>query len=319
MKGLDVYSSKILYELDKQSNMPLKALAKKIRRSKQFVLYRIKKLEKEGIITSYNAIVDMSKLGFFSFRIYFKMRQFTKRDVNEFVDFLKREFDYIWAITTMHGMWDIAVFLGIKTIGDLQIFWDTVLLKYNKHIKEYTVSVYAPIFNFNRLFTGAKTSEFQTRVYGEGDLVDVDELDWKLIQFYAPNVRASALEISKTLGVSADTVRKRIKNLENANVIVGYKIGVNLKKLGYTSYRLDFDLLSTTENKRLFEFCRQHEKIYQVNNAIGGANYEIEVLVKDEHELHDLIEDIKDAFADVVEDIRYFSFSTFHQLKYIPD
>ena len=72
MYKLDVYDKKLLYEMDKNSAISISELSKKLRRSKQFIIYRMKQLEKATIITGYNAIIDMSKLGYFSFRAYFK-------------------------------------------------------------------------------------------------------------------------------------------------------------------------------------------------------------------------------------------------------
>ena len=78
-------------------------------------------------------------------------------------------------------------------------------------------------------------------------------------------------------------------------------------------------LNSTHKNKELFEFCKYHKNIYQVNRSIGGADFEIEVIVRDLNHLLELIDEIKVMFNDVVNDIEYFGFSTFHILQYIPD
>ena len=43
--NIDLYDKKLLYELDKDSSIGLAQLSKKLRRSKQFILYRMKKLE----------------------------------------------------------------------------------------------------------------------------------------------------------------------------------------------------------------------------------------------------------------------------------
>ena len=92
---LDLYDKKLLYELDKNSSIELSELSKKLRRSKQFILYRMKQLEESNIITGYNAIVDMSKLGYFSFRVYFKFQQTTIEDGSRFVDYVKRNFHQV--------------------------------------------------------------------------------------------------------------------------------------------------------------------------------------------------------------------------------
>ena len=133
------------------------------------------------------------------------------------------------------------------------------------------------------------------------------------------NSKPLAEKIARKLNVSSDTVRARIKKLEQRKIITGYKIGLNLEPLGFVSYRIDLQLLSTHRNKEIFEFCKLHKNVYQINKSIGGADFEIEAIVKDLNHLLSLIDEIKNKFKDVVNDVEYFGFSTFHILKYIPD
>ena len=316
---IDLYDKKLLYELDKNSAINLPELSKKLKRSKQFILYRMKKLEEEGIITGYHAIIDMSKLGYFTFRVYFKFQQMTKDEGKKFVEHVREKLTQVWTITSMHGKWDYALFLGVKKISEFHIIWNDIMLIYKKNIKNYNVAVYAPIYNFNRKFFLDITTESIQRVYGAGEKEEIDEIDFKIIEEYANNVRQSSLEMAKKLKISPDTVRNRIKNLEKKEIIVGYKLGLNLEKLDYVSYRVDLQLTSTERNKELFEYCKQHKNIYQINKSIGGADFEIEVIVKNLNHLIDLIDELKTKFKNVINDVDYFGFSTFHILKYIPD
>jgi len=316
---IDTYDKKLLYELDKASNIPLQELSKKLKKSKQFILYRMKRLEEANVITGYNAIIDTSKLGFFTFRVYFKFQQTTIEEGTRFVDYVKTNLKQVWTITSMHGKWDYALFLGVKTISEFHTIWDGIMLNYKPKIRTYNVAVYAPVYNFNRTFFIDAAEESIVRVYGAGEKEDVDDLDWRIIETYSNNVRQSSLEIAKKLNVSADTVRARIKKLEQRKIITGYKIGLNLEPLGFVSYRVDLQLLSTHRNKEIFEFCKLHKNIYQINKSIGGADFEIEAIVKDLNHLLRLIDEIKNKFHDAVNDAEYFGFSTFHILKYIPD
>src|SRR3989338_5194087 len=181
----------------------------------------------------------------------------------------------------MHGKWDLALFLGVRSIMEFHEIWDSLMLNYKGNIKSYNVAVYAPILNFNRKFFSKSMEESIVRVYGGGFQEEVDGTDIKIIEHYAPNVRQFPIEVAKKVGVSPDTVRKRIKTLEKKKVIVGYKIGLNLEKMGFVSYRVDLQLSSTKRNKELTEYCRQHRNIYQINKSIGGADFEMEVIVKD--------------------------------------
>jgi len=315
---LDKFDRKILYELDKDSSISLNELSKIIGRTKQFVHFRIKKLEEEEIIEGYNAIVDMSKLGYFTFRLYFDFQDFLSEDETKFVNFLKK-IPQVWTITRMHGKWDYAVFIGVKTIKEFHEVWDAIMLHYKEKIKKYNVSVYSPIFNFNRKIFTEKVGEVIQRRYGDGEKEDLDDFDVKLIHTYAVNVRQSYLEIANKLKVSHDKINERIKKLEKKKVIVGYTIGLNLSKLGFQGYRVDLELNTTKKNQEIFDYCRRHKYIYQINKSIGGANFEIEVIVKDLNHLIELIEEIKQEFKGIINDVEYFGFSTFYLLKFIPD
>ena len=316
---IDAYDRKLLYELDKNSKISLPELSSKLKKSKQFILYRMKQLEESNIITSYNAIIDMSKLGYFTFRVYFKFQQTTIEEGTKFIDYVRKNFQQVWTITSMHGKWDYALFLGVKNIAEFHMIWDGIMLEYKPKIKMYNVAVYAPVYNFNRKFFIDNPAEAIERVFGAGEKEDVDELDWKIIEIYSNNVRQSSLEVARKLNVSSDTVRARIKKLEHKKIITGYKIGLNLEPLGFVSYRIDLQLVSTKRNKELFEFCKRHQNIYQINKSIGGADFEIEVIVKDLAHLLKLIDEVKATFKDVINDVDYFGFSTFHILQYIPD
>ena len=316
---LDLYDRKLLSELDKNAAQSLAELCRALKRSKQFISYRMEKLEQAGIINGYNAIVDMSKLGFFTFRVYLKLQQMGLGDRDALAEYAQKHFGQIWSVVSMHGKWDVALFIGVKTITEFHTVWDGLLAEYKKRIKSYNVAVYAPIFNFNRKFLLPKTEPGIIRTYGTGTAEPVDQLDKKIIETYAINVRQSASEMGRKLGISPELVRARIKNLEQSKVIVGYRVDFEIAKLGLTGYRVDLQLISTQRNKELFEFCSMHKNIYQMNKSIGGADFEIEDVVKDLPHLLQVIDEIRMRFKDVVNDAEWLGYTTIHVLKYIPD
>ena len=127
----------------------------------------MKQLEANKIITGYNAIVDMSKFGFFSFRVYFKFQSMTGSEGKKFVEHSKSKFSQVWTIMSMHGKWDYALFLGVKAISEFHDIWDSIMLDYKPKIKSYNVAVYAPVHNFNRkFFLDSAPADTIERVYG---------------------------------------------------------------------------------------------------------------------------------------------------------
>jgi len=315
---LDEYDKKILYELDKDAHISLSKLAKKIRKSKQFVEYRIKKLEGNKIILGYHAIIDASKLGFFTYRIYFKFQQTTKKDEEEIIDLLKR-YENIWSIAKLYGKWDCAFFIGVKTIKEFHSIWDELILKYKRIIKSYNVSVYAPVINFNKIFFSDKKLEIIERIYGDGEKVEYDDKDFRIIKEYSNNVRTPLIRLAEKLKLSLNTIRYRIKAMEDSKIIVGYKLNLNLEVLGYEGYRVDLHLISTKRNNEIYNYCKQHRNIYQIMKSIGGSDFEMSVIAKNLYELVKIIDELKEKFKEVVNDYEYFGFSVIPKLSFVPD
>jgi len=317
---LDLFDKKILFELERDSSKSVSAIAKKIKRSKEFVNFRIHRLENEKIILGYSAIVDMSKLGYFTFRIYLKWQNMTQEQKKQFYDKVK-VMENVWTTTVLHDKWDFAFFIGVKSINKFHKVWNEIQLEHKDKISENKIAIYAPVYNFNKRFfvDFNEKSEVIERIYGSGPLSDFDELDEKIIQEYAGDVRTPYTKISKKLNVTSETVRKRIAQLEKKKIIVGYKINPNLQKLGYQGYRVDFLLNSVKRNKELFEYLKQHKYFYQINKSIGGADFETEIVVKDFKHLLEVLEEVVERFSDVIKSYEHFGYTEFPTLSIVPD
>jgi len=317
---IDDWDRKVLYELDKDASVPLKRLSRAVGRSKEFVLYRIKRLEREKVINGYTAIVDMSKLGYFTFRVYLKFRNADGARIGEIVEYLKKE-EQVWTIAELHGRWDYAFFLGVRKVQEFHEVWKRFLLSFKGNIGESRIAIYSPIHNFNKRFFmkpggGAASVE---RVIGTGKEEKADELDARIINAWGTNVRQSSAEIALRLGTSPNTVSSRIKRLRKNGIIAGCKIGLDQARLGFQGYRVDLCLNSTERNGEIFSYCRGHPGIYQVNDSIGGADFEFEIIVRDLAELLRTMNEMMATFKGAISHYEYFSFTVFPKLTIVPD
>jgi Lrp/AsnC family leucine-responsive transcriptional regulator len=191
--------------------------------------------------------------------------------------------------------------------------------KYKRNIADSRIALYSPVHNFNKTFFVKGKFEKIQRSFGTGPVVPHDEMDERIIKAYANNVRAPLASIAKEVGLSIEGVRQRIKRLENLKVIAGYKIDLDLEKMGWQGYRVDFVLRSTSRNKEIFEYLKQHKYFYQINQSIGGADFETEIVVKDLHHLLEILEETVQRFKDVISQFEYMGYSNFAKLGIIPD
>jgi len=86
-------------------------------------------------------------------------------------------------------------------------------------------------------------SQIIERISGEGKVLEYDKLDEQIITTFSLDVRQSLSKVAYECNTSVETVRRRIIDLEKKKVIVGYKIDLDLGKLGYQGYRVDFSLI----------------------------------------------------------------------------
>lgn len=318
---LDLLDLDVLYELERDASIKINSLAKKLRRSKDVISYRITRLQRERILLRCSAIVDMTKLGYFTFRVYIRWQNMTAKEKEQFNEEIAAN-DHIWTIAVLHGKWDLAFFVGVKSAEFIDAFhetWSKIQLNYKQKIAESKIAIYSPIFNFNKTFFMQKKFNVIERVYGRGPVVPVDSLDEDILRIYAQDVRMPLSRIAKPLHTSIETVRKRIKKLEKLGVIAGFKIDLDLTKLNHQGYRVDFSLNSTARNKELFEYLKQHKYFYQVNQSIGGADFETEIVVENLSHLLTILEEIMQRFEGTINSYDYMGYSLFPKLSVIPD
>ncbi len=319
-KGMEIneFDKRILYELDRDSRAPLSVLSKKLKKSKQFIDYHMGKLESEGIIAGYNAIIDASKLGFFTYRFYVKLKQINAGKEKDILDFLNHSKE-VWTVAKLYGKWDYAFFVGAEKMKDLYSVWEKFNLRFKKNIKDYEMALYGKITNLNKRFFMDGNPVAIERTYGTSDKSRFDETDFRIIEILSKNARTSLVEISNKIKKSLNTTKRKMNELENKGIICGYKLDINLKPLNYTGYRVDLYLSSNKRKDEICKFCKSHKKIYLVVNPIGGADLELSFITKNLYELHDEIGALKELFGEDISHYEYFEFSNFTKITLTPD
>ncbi len=62
--------------------------------------------------------------------------------------------------------------------------------------------------------------------------LEFDEVSWKILEALQQNARQSFAEIGRQIGLSTPAVAERVHRLEEAGVITGYHVALDLAKLG---------------------------------------------------------------------------------------
>ncbi|MES2577815.1 Lrp/AsnC family transcriptional regulator [Flavobacterium sp. ZE23DGlu08] len=118
----------------------------------------------------------------------------------------------------------------------------------------------------------------------------VDALDLKIIESLKVNSRTSFVEIGKQIGLSPSSVRERVQKLEDTEVIKGYNVQLDNKKLGFG---LEVFIMFKLFSGKLKIFCddlNQFPEIYEVYRITGTHNIFMKVVLIDQLHLQQFID-----------------------------
>ena len=122
--------------------------------------------------------------------------------------------------------------------------------------------------------------------------MNLDSKDQKILEILETNARTSYTHIAKILNVSEAAIRKRVKKLEEKEIILGYKASVNYKKLGFSNKIV---MGVDTEPKDYFKVIGELKKLDFIKNlttSSGDHMIMFDTWVKDMNQLNDYLEQI---------------------------
>ncbi|MEM4330715.1 MAG: Lrp/AsnC family transcriptional regulator [Candidatus Pacearchaeota archaeon] len=133
-------------------------------------------------------------------------------------------------------------------------------------------------------------------------------LDRKILSLLEYNPRISLKELSKECRVSKDTIKYRIKKLEEEKIILGYTIYIDYKRLGNFSYKLFLKINSPSEKKEeLKEFLRKQKNVFDIFDSTGRWNLAIAFFTPDIKEFNSFENSLLDLYGSFVSTRRFCS------------
>ncbi len=314
----DKRDMQLLYLLDLDGRMNYSELAKKTRLSKQLVKYRIKRLEDEGFIKGYYAMIDSSRLGFTTFRVYLKFRNLVPEKKKSIISYLTKQ-KSIWAVVLLAGKWDIALGVAVKDIYGFYEVWEKILKDHISFIGEYKISIYSPIYHYAKSYLVGQKDVSVIRVLGGREKADFDKKDIRILIELSRSARISLLDLSEKIKMTPEAISHRIKQLQKKGIIQGYRAMIDVSKLGYEFYKAEIRLSSYDQIDKIFDFCYSHPNIYQVDKTIGGETLEVEFHVKSLNEMLKIFDELEKVFPKVIERFDYLTVLSEEKTTYMPE
>jgi Lrp/AsnC family leucine-responsive transcriptional regulator len=318
---IDKKDRKILTLLDEDAREPLHAISRKVRLPKSVVSYRMQRMVGLGLIKSFHAVIDYSRLGFQCFRFYISLCNCDQARLEEIVDFFVKSPKTIW-VAKVHGEFDLNVILVAPNLVEVQGFWDSFRGKYRQNIDRYVFSAYTSETHFKLGYLPNEENwkgNAPLAQIGLGKPEQVDRHDKAILKEISSNARSSLLSISKSIGVSPPAIKKHLKRLVDKKIIAGFRIEIDQEKLGYSYFKLFIHLNDFSEYKLVRNFLISNPHMVYLVDAVGMADIEAEFHYKSASELDEFLDDLKKRFPKSINKAVYYDFPEVYKLQYLPE
>jgi DNA-binding Lrp family transcriptional regulator len=306
MEKIDVKDRRILYELDVNSRQSFRNIGRKVGLSKDVVASRVKKLIEQGIIIRFFAYYDILHLGYNFLRFYFKFQYATPDIKNEIINhFMNNE--HVNNLFSTDGSYDLGVLMMVKNISDIYPLWRTTLEKYGDYFSTQVFSAYMgeSIYGHGFLLEGIEKLQ-RTPLRKNLGKVTIDTLDVDILKILSVDSRTPTVEIANKLHSSVTTINSRIKRMIKQKIILGFSVELDIDKLGYQTWKVDFYLSEYSKLNQVVQYLEKNPLLYCVDYTIGYADLEIEINVRDNSQLHDIIEDLHSKFPKLIRNYLFF-------------
>ena len=312
---------KTLWNLDYNARISLSELSKKVGISKQNMNYRLKKLISEGVLIGFMSVIDTHHLGYLTYRVYFRYKNVNEEKEKEIIDYLKKHHYVLWLVSTS-GSWDLEVVFTARNFIHFNNILKEVKEEFGKFFSKYNISMSIVMYHFKRDYIlNKKRENFAPSYYGfEPKKEKLDNLDIRILIELSKNCRQNNQEIGRKLGVTYQTIKKRIKNLETKKIIQSHRVLIDMEKIGKKYYKATISLNNPNKNeeKMLYSFCSQHNFVVYLVEVLGEWQLEIEAEVEDEDKFTELLRKLRNKFPELIIDYNILRVTKEHKLNYFP-
>jgi len=314
---LDKYDKKLLYQLDINARQSYVQLAKKIGLSKDTIKYRINNYLKTGTLDGFYALIDASKLGYYSIRAYFKFKNTTSKKEKEIIHYLINQRE-VWYLGRAEGSCDIFFGFWTREIINFNKFWKNFKIKFGKRTTKEKHGLFLELDHFSRNYL-QKTNNFQTiKGIAEPKLEKIDKTDEKILELLSKDARIQIAHICKKVNLTAKAVILRIKNLEKKKIILGYKAKLNLEKIGYSMYKIDLMLSNPQKINEVRTYLFRLPNIIHSEIVLGGSDFEFDLECKGFEEFNCIISKVKENIGEDIESLDYYRTLKIYKAVYLP-
>lgn len=118
----------------------------------------------------------------------------------------------------------------------------------------------------------------------------LDEIDWKLLHELQLDARTSFAELGRRVGLTTPAVIERVHKLEDAGVITGYRVELDLSKVGLPVTAFIRMSITGVDYSHIVEVAKASHEVLECHRGTGGDSFIMKVAVRSVEHLQTLID-----------------------------
>ncbi len=118
----------------------------------------------------------------------------------------------------------------------------------------------------------------------------IDTIDWKIIKELQINARITFAELGRRVGLTTPAVIERVRKLEDAKIITGYRAVIDPAKIGFPVTAFIRMSISGIDYSHIIEVAEKSSEVLECHRATGGNSFIMKVAVSDVEHLQNLID-----------------------------
>lgn len=316
---MDKKDLKILYELDMDCRQSISKIAKKVGLSKEVTNYRIRRLEKEGIIQGYYAAIDICALGFIYVRYHLWLYNLETQKEREIIQYVKSLPEVSWVVSTQ-GDEDLVIIIRAKSVLEIKSVCDNIYYRFSHFVKDKQIYIITHIHHFKHNYL-YNTADQRREILGKKhEKVDINSISLKILNLLSKNARMTSSEIASKVGLTASATRLRIKNLVSQKIILCFRAKINVNKLGYQHFKVFLRLKDITHSsyEKMIGFLWKEPHVIYITESVGQSDLEFEIVVSNNTNLYQFLNLLRYNFGQYLNDYHFHFIYREHAINYFP-
>jgi Lrp/AsnC family leucine-responsive transcriptional regulator len=118
----------------------------------------------------------------------------------------------------------------------------------------------------------------------------IDAIGWKIIKELQLNARITFAELGRRVGLTTPAVIERVRKLEDAKIITGYRAVVDPAKVGFPVTAFIRMSISGIDYSHIIEVAKNASEVLECHRGTGGDSFILKVAVADVEHLQNLID-----------------------------